>query len=245
MAVGQLEFSAALVMGIGPALALLFYSLRRFDHPHTKYTLFDDRRVFFGLAAGMVFGVLAIALEASIPVNVDFAVGLALFLAALAFEELFKVIYLNRPGYSKRFDTTFYGVSLGLGAASTLVVGTIVWGTPGAIFTLEGGALLALFSVNQSLINADTGALIGFGASRGDLWGSFLKALGVRAVHFLLLVAFLEQAPEPWSLIALLTAVAFSGLVYHFVYTQLLPGTLPDDIRREMRREARAASVKD
>lgn len=245
MAVGQLEFSAALVLGIGPALAVLFYSLRRFDRPHTKYTLFDDRRVFFGLAVGMVFGVIAIAIEASIPPGVDFALGLALFLAALVFEELFKVIYLNRPGYSKRFDTTFYGLSLGVGAASTLVVGTIVWGTPGAIFTLEGGALLALFSVNESLINADTGSLIGFGASRGELWTSFLRALGVRAIHFLLLVAFLEAAPEPWSLLALVTALAFAVIVYHFVYTQLLPGTLPDDIRREMRRESRARSVKD
>jgi hypothetical protein len=66
MAVTQLEFGMALLLGIGPALALLYLSLRRFDRPFTDYTLFDDRRVFFGLAAGMVFGVFAALLEASI-----------------------------------------------------------------------------------------------------------------------------------------------------------------------------------
>ncbi|HEY7588041.1 MAG TPA: hypothetical protein VIB49_04760 [Thermoplasmata archaeon] len=244
MAVTQLEFGMALLLGIGPALALLYLSLRRFDRPFTDYTLFDDRRVFFGLAAGMVFGVFAALLEASIG-GMDFLTSLVIFFGALLFEEMFKLVYLNRRGYQGRFDTTFYGVSLGVGAASTAVVGTVVWGNAPLLYNPEGLGLLILFSLNLSFIHADTGALIGFGASRKDMWLAFEKAVGIRYVHFLLLIWFLTQAPEPWSLIASLTGLTFAVIVYHYVYTQLLPGTLPEDIRREMRRERRARTAKD
>lgn len=244
MAVSQLEFGAALVLGIGPALAILFLSLRRFDRPFTEYTLFDDRRVFFGLAAGMVFGALAAVLESSIG-SFEFLVGLTVLFGAILFEELFKLVYLNRRGYQGRFDTTFYGVSLGVGAASTGVVGTVVWGSTASLYSVEGLLLLILFSVNLSLINADTGAIIGFGAAHGDMWLALEKAVGIRFAHFLILLAFLMRAPQPWATLAVVTALVFAGIIYHYIYTQVLPGTLPEDIRREMRREERARTAKD
>src|SRR3989304_2397845 len=45
------DFFVALLLGIGPALAILWTSLRRFDRPRVEHTLFDDRRVFGGPAA--------------------------------------------------------------------------------------------------------------------------------------------------------------------------------------------------
>lgn len=124
----QLEFGGALVLGIAPALAFLYLSLRRFDRPHTEYTLFDDRRVFGGLAVGLIVGALASILDTSVlALAFDFVSSLVALFALFAVDEMFKLVYLNRKGYSGRFDTTFYGVSVGVGMAATVVVGSVIW----------------------------------------------------------------------------------------------------------------------
>lgn len=243
MASSQLAFIVAFVLGIGPAFALLYYSLRRYDRPFTEHTLFDDRRVFFAFFVGMVFGVIVAVLNFVLLLGAPFPANLAFLFSILTFEEMFKLVYLNRRGYQQRFDTTFYGLSLGVGAASTAVMGGIVWGSPNAITDPVGLAYLVLFSVNLSLVNADTGALLGFGASQGNMWGSFAKALAVRWGHYALLFAYLQLAPDPWPLVSILTALAFAGIVYHYVYTQLLPASVPEDVRRGMRRRARRAKA--
>ncbi len=253
MAVTQLEFGGALVLGIAPALAFLYWSLRRFDRPFTQYTLFDDRRVFGGLAVGMIFGVLATVLDTAALTLAFEAISLLGILFAISLvDELFKLVYLNRRGYSGRFDTTFYGVAIGVGAAATTVVGIAVWGALQDIEAAQGleaagkvGSIV-LFSVSLNLVNADTGALIGFGAAHGDMWRSFARALGLRYAHALLLLPpFLFAFPLEWGLVSESSSLALAAIVYHYVYTQVLPGTLPDKIRREMRRERRARPVKE
>ncbi len=240
MPLSQLDFSAALVLGLAPALAVLYWSIRRFDIPFTRYRLFDDRRLFGGFAAGLIFGAVAVFFE------VNFPVGLAGTVAALAaffvFEESFKMVWLNRRAYRGRFDTTFYGVSVGVGVAATLAVGSVVSSiaaSPAALSTPETLLLLALFCVSWSLVHADSGVLIGFGASRGETLWPLIKALLVRYAHGAILLAFFLGVEEPWSLIAVATSIVFAAVVYHYVYTVLLPATLPDDVRREMKREKR------
>ena len=242
MAVSQLDFSAALALGLAPALALLYWSIRRFDIPFTRYRLFDDRRLFGGFAAGLIFGALAAFVEVNAPS------GLAGTVAALAafflFEESFKTVWLNRRAYRGRFDTTFYGVSVGVGVAATLAVASVlssVAASPAALSTPETLLLLALFCVTWSLVHGVTGVLIGFGAAHGETLRPLLKALLVRYAHGAILLAFFLGADEPWSLIAVATSIVFAAVLYHYVYTVLLPATLPDDVRREMKREKRRA----
>jgi len=240
MAVSQLDFSIALALGLAPALAVLYWSIRRYDIPFTQYRLFDDRRLFGGFAVGLIFGAVASFVE-----GLPFA-GFSGTVAALAayflFEESFKVVWLNRRTYRGRFDTTFYGVSVGVGIASTLAVGSVLTNAGAPSFeTLGNLFLLALFSVSWSLVHADTGVLIGFGASRGETLRPFLKALLVRGVHGALLLAFLLGVDEPWSFLAVATSIVFAAILYHYVYTILLPSTLPDDVRRDMQREKRRA----
>ena len=242
----QTDFFVGLVMGIGPALAILYFSLRRFDKPYTEYALFDDRRVFGTLAVGLIFGTLASAVE-----NLALA-GFSGTVIALAFffvfEESFKLVYLNRRGYRGRFDTTFYGVPLGVGAAATSVVWTVVLQSAAVLYTVTGAGLLALFAVSLCFVNADTGVLIGFGAVRGDTWWSYIKALGLRFAHGALLAPFLLASGGTAGTSDVLVLVSLVGLagslglgliVYHYVYTTLFRATLPEDIRRELRRDRR------
>ncbi len=241
MAVTQLDFSVALMMGLGPGLGIMYWSIRRFDIPFTQYRLFDDRRLFGGLAVGMIFGAIAGFLELT-PLG-DIIGAILALVAFIIFEESFKMVWLNRRSYRGRFDTTFYGVSVGVGTAAMLVVANVLEyvRAGGAFYTVENVTLFALFSVGLNLVQTDTGVLIGFGASRGETMWPFIKAVLIRLAQATMLLAFSLAAGEPWEAISVVTAIAFAAVLYHYVYTVLLPETLPDDIKREMRREKRRA----
>jgi hypothetical protein len=236
----DVDFLVAFLLGILPGLAILWTSLRRFDRPYVDHTLFDDRRVFGSLAVGLVFGSIASVLALNLPRR-DIASLLTALAATILFEESFKLVWLNRRSYRGRFDTTFYGVPLGIGAATSGVVAA-AWLSRITLYAPETLSLLVVYSVSLGLANADTGALIGFGASRQDTLGSFLRAIVVRFAHGAFLLPFLLRVDEPFAAISAATSVGFVLIVYFYVYRRILPGTLPEEIRRELRREKRRAA---
>src|SRR5207245_7304289 len=103
--------------GILPGLVILWASLRRFDRPQVAHSLFDDRRVFGSLAVGLIFGTVASIFALALPRGdlVSFAVAVGV---SFVFEESFKLAWLNRRSYRGRFDTTLYGVPLGIAPAA-------------------------------------------------------------------------------------------------------------------------------
>lgn len=236
----NVDFFVAFLLGIIPGIGILWVSLRRFDRPYVDRTLFDDRRVFGSLAVGLVFGTVASILALSIP-RFDLLSLVIALTATILLEESFKLIWLNRRKYRGRFDTTFYGVPLGIGAAASGVVAA-AWLSRDTLYVPETFGLLSLYSIGLSLLNADTGALIGFGASRGDMWRSFFRAIMIRFGHAAFLSPYILRVNEPFAAISLATSVGFAFLVYYYVYLRILPGTLPEDLRRELRRERRRAS---
>ena len=241
----QLDFLAALAMGIGPALLFMWVSLRRFDRPRVEATLFDDRRVFGHLAVGMIFGVFASVLARAMP-RFDFASSVLAVGASFLVEELFKVVVLNRKGYQGRFDTTFTGVSLGAGLAATTAMATIYWNVTGSLGLPDLFLTFLLFSVTMNLVHVDTGVLIGFGASQKEMGRPLVKALAIRGAHAGFLFPLLVGAPNPWSLVAAATSTGVALLVFYYAYTVLLPATLPQDLQRKARRERRRVpSVKE
>src|SRR5437879_12318168 len=114
----NVEFFGAFLLGLLPGLAILWVSLRRFDRPQVDHTLFDDRRVFGSLAVGLIFGTVASIFALALPRGdlASFAVAVAV---SFVFEESFKLVWLKRRSYRCRFDTTFYGATLGIGAAAS------------------------------------------------------------------------------------------------------------------------------
>src|SRR5688572_4942963 len=236
----NLDFLVAFLLGIGPGLVILWFSLRRFDRPHVSHTLFDDRRVFGSLAVGLVFGTIA-SLFARFLSGGNLVSVIVAVAVTLVFEESFKLVWLNRRSYQGRFDTTFYGIPLGVGAAASGFVATALVNRAD-LYVPEILAMLVVYSIGFGLINADTGALIGFGASRGDMWGYFLRAILVRLAYGAFLLPFVLRIGEVAAL-SVGTAAGFGVLVYVYTYMRLLPGTLPEEIRRELRRERRRAAA--
>lgn len=236
----QLRLAIALGIGIGPALLAMWHALRRFDYPLAPKALFDDRRVFVALAVGLGFGVFASVLTVLVATA---GLGFVLTLLAVAlFEVSFLLAYLNRKGYRGRFDTTFYGTALGVGTSATLVIASAYTANPDLAIRPDFLAFLIPFSLSTAFAMACVGALVGYGVAQKEVLRYTVRGYMVRAAHLLILSFFFVAGGEdpavsvPLSVISLAASIVFVLAIYSFVYREILAGTLPKDIRRELRK---------
>jgi len=243
----QLVFFLSGLIGFGPAIGVLYHALRTFDYPYTEKSYFDTRRIFLALAVGMVVGTVTGAISVGFRLAITSLLALVVFLLLLAlFEEALKLVYLNRKGYRGRFDTTFVGVSLGIGVAAIVSAGSSYSNGP-ALFAVSNVATLLGFSISLALVHGATGAILGYGTSHGEVVVALAQAFFARVLHAGMLVPFFvwSSLPNPESQVAiplfsLAAAVAFTLLLYVWVYRHVLPDTLPPELRRERRRRVRA-----
>lgn len=240
------EFFIAGALGIGPAIFVLWHALRRYDYPYVEKALFDSRKVFFSFAVGMVFGVVSSSFGGFLP-GFDVASVLSLSITLALLEESFKLVYLNLKRFQRKFDTTFYGSSLGLGMASTIALANAYIQPKGTLFTLNYLILLLIFSIGINSLHCFTGALIGFASSKGRSWFSFLKAVLSRIVFAVLILPFFlaSQSEILLPLASLVACAVYSLFLYSYAYFHILPETLPESLRRERRRKARKAALKN
>ncbi len=201
----DLVMAIAAVMGIGPALVLLYYAIGPYTYPQTDKAFFEDRKLFLLFAIGMVLGVILFSAYTWFPWSSIFvAVGFALVL------ELVKLVILNLPRFQRRLDTVFYGTSLGIGMGATFGFGL-------AFYTLtlaEDPAwfdwfIVALLTLQQVFLHCSTGTTIGEGVVRDHTWEFFSQAVGVN-LCFQLLMLPLYSGMFPW---AYLSSMAAFGLV--------------------------------
>lgn len=219
--VDSLQIISAAV-GFGPAVALLYYTLRDYTFPRVEKPFFDDRKVFAFLAFGIVLGMVIFAFEAWTGIITGYETLLVIFLGLAVMEELLKLVILNFPRFHKKVDTAFYGVSLGLGISATLAFAK-VYSTALDVDDPTSADLVAfalsglLLSTQIALLHGSTTTLIGIGVVRGDLKGYFSEALLIHIGYSLLMIppAVLEDFPDPLALagIALATAVVVYGYV--------------------------------
>ena len=230
------------IVGFGPAVAVLYHALRTYDYPFTEHAYFDTSRVFLAFGVGIVLGTISGAFTVALGVFSLVSLVVALLLLAL-FEEGLKLVYLNRKGYRGRFDSTFCGVSMGIGIAALVSAGN-AYVNRQALLAPVPIAFLAALSASLALVHASTGAIIGSGCSKGEVTSPFAQAYVARVLHAAMLVPFivwssLPQADVIVPVFSLSAALAFTILVYVHVYRAVLPDTLPSELRRERRRDFR------
>jgi len=217
----------AAALGIGPALALMFWTLRDYTYPKVERPYFDDRKLFALLAVGMVIGVIVYVLQSY------FNLGYLLFALLFAvFEELIKLIILNMPRFARKLDTSFYGLSLGLGIGSTMAFGVVFstiqqWDGLG----VEEWLLVLIVGVQMVLLHASAGAMIGTGTARGEVRGYFAQA-GLLHIGYNLLMAIplnFDSVYLRWTGIILATLL----VVYYYaqVHRHLLPAVVRDALK--------------
>lgn len=213
----------AAALGVGPALALMFYTLRDYTYPQVERPFFDDRKLFLMLAVGMVIGVVVYVLQSY------FDLGFILFALLFAvLEELIKLVILNMPRFSRKLDTSFYGFALGLGIGSTMAFGAVFYTMQQSDMDLLAWVTVLVLAVQMVLLHASTGALIGTGSARGEMWGYFAQA-GLVHIGFNLLMAIplnFDNIIAAWAGVILATLLV--AYYYLQVHRHLLPSVVKD-----------------
>lgn len=219
------------VAGFGPAMFLLYFTLSRYTFPKAEKPFFDDRRVFMFFALGVVLGMIIFAFESWGMTIGSSETVLVLILGFAAMEELLKLVILNYPKFQRKVDTAFYGLSLGLGIASTFTFATVY------VFLLElsdptavDAIAVMLLGVLFVLLHGSTTAIVGIGVTRGDVKGYFPEALLIHIGFSLLYESFfvVELFAPPLNLIGLVGATALVVYAYQKVHRQLLPAIIRD-----------------
>jgi hypothetical protein len=217
----------AAALGVGPALALMFWTLRDYTYPKVERPFFDDRKLFLMLAVGMVIGVIVYVLQSY------FDLGYLLFALLFAvFEELIKLVILNMPRFARKLDTSFYGLSLGLGIGSTMAFGAVFYTIQQSDgLGIEGWLTVIVLGVQMVLLHASTGAMIGTGTARGEVRGYFAQA-GLLHIGFNLLMAVplnFDNIYLAWTSVVLATLL----VVYYYlqVHRHLLPAVVRDALK--------------
>ncbi|MCK5397624.1 MAG: hypothetical protein KAJ33_05185 [Thermoplasmata archaeon] len=233
------------VIGFAPALFLIWFCLHKYAYPYVQGSLFEDRRVFFMLAVGMVAGSLIFVLELMLypmfTTDENFYFVMFILIYVLAFpllEDLAKFIILNFKGYRGRFDSTFYGVALGAGYSATAIIGYIVIDlgtTSGSIDLLTWLGLLFL-SIATCLIHVSVGATIGSATGQN---------LGMRGIPLAVIPHMLfNMLMFPWFIYdqiwySIVLALPLALIIFWGVYTKTIPECLPQEVQKEMRRDSR------
>jgi hypothetical protein len=235
------------VLGIGPALAFLFHAMRRYDVPFVDKPLFDTSKLFMLFAGGMIFGGISTFMSfITIPPKPDFLILLLLLIGLALFEELFKFMVVNMKQFQLKFETTFYGLSLGLGISSVFMLMTSFVLIPSEFDNAAAYvavALTAVYSISICSLHASTGAYIGYGSATGYVWNYFFQAMIARVAFAVLIVPFILGEAPPLPAISMLIASVFSILLYVHVYGRILPETLPDKEKKRKRRTIRKMKI--
>lgn len=218
----------AAALGVGPALALMFWTLRDYTYPKVERPFFDDRKLFLMLAVGMVFGVVIYVIQSY------FNMGFILFALLFAvMEELIKLVFLNMPRFQRKLDTSFYGYSLGLGIGSTMAFGAVFItlqqsDSPDALMWL----LIFIVAIQFVLLHASTGAMIGTGVARGEMWGYFAQAGLVHIGVNLLMAVPLNYGDGLLGWAGVILATLLVVYYYRQVHRNLLPAVVKDAMTR-------------
>jgi hypothetical protein len=229
------------IIGLSPALILLWFTLRKYDYPFVEKTLFETRKVFLLLAVGIVFGMIVGAFYYSIRFYPELILFLLIAIGFAVFEEIFKFVVLNLKTFQLKFDTVFHGFSLGVGLSSTFVLYhvyyTILQSTSVPI-TLW--IILIMFSVVMCFTHGCTGCIIGFGAAEGRLWFYFMEAMIIRIFLIIVMIPVIAGMGDEWLwVVSLVVALIASIYVYRYVYKEVIPSAIPETVRRKMRMESR------
>ncbi len=234
------ESLIAAAIGFAPAILLLFFTLQDYTYPRVEKPYFDDRKMFGLFAVGIALGAVIFVVQRQFPLE-----GL---LIVLFFEEALKLIILNLPRFQKKVDTSFYGVSLGLGMGSTIALGTITFDLANAPLALGSLFILIIVSVQLSLLSGATGGTIGIGVARGRPWPFFGQAVMVHLAYVLLMYPFylipsnMGESLLGYSSFAI--ATIFLASYYWYFRSRLLPKLISEALSKSERFARKARKTK-
>jgi len=236
-------FIFASVIGVGPALLVMYYVLRGYVGG------FEDRKLFIGLAVGLVLGVVGFTFHGLLDRVILYPsiFSFLIYVVGFAFlDNLMLFAVLNFKWVRGKPDAAFYGVSLGAGFSATSVMALAYGATSVAVEFFGPISILSLVGIAlaSTFFRTAAGALIGIGSARSEPWQWFGRALIAQVPYGTMFMALYYAGTfyELWLWVPLMAAMAaYSLWLLRFVWRNSLPEFLPGEIRRKIRRQRRRA----
>ncbi len=208
------------IVCLAPAIIILYFILGKYEG------YFKDNKAFFMIILGMGIGLFTGILSSIVMI-----VNLILILAIIFLIEITKMLVLLQKPFRLNFDTPFYGFGMGCGVGATFVfinvfyAGLVEISTRTIIFIL-------LLSINYITINSSTGAVIGYGSSKGIFWRYLFRAFIAHAILGLILT-FVYAGISLIGIYALLTiGIIYNILLMMFVDNKIFKKTIPDEMEK-------------
>ena len=234
------------IIGLIMAIFMLYILLSKYDKPSSPYTLFEQRKLIIAIAIGFVFGFfIMLFFIGFIGQTVIFEYIVTWLILFSFLEETFKLVILNSRLFGVRFDTVFSGVALGLGFASTKLIGVAypVFGMiPLDKFFADSPVLLAL-AFNLCVLHAMNGALIGGGTANRIVVYPYGTATILNLINNLLLIFYYSNAGF-YAYLSVLAASIYSFLLLYLLINKIIPENIPYKIRKELLRFRRKTRSK-
>ena len=227
-------FGLAMVLGIGPALILMYLGVRNYTYPRVEQPFFSDPRFFMLLVVGMIAGsVLFFALRV-----LGFTTNVVYMVLMAVIEVMAMVVVMNLKRFRGQSDSIFYGYALGLGMSCGLSTG-IVFVVASTIETIDASvAVIVLMSVSFSLMLGAVGTTVGEGIARHRVMEFALQA-AIPAIIFNILLWVLFQNPEDYGVlyyVCLVVMVAVSAYMFYRTMYQRLPQIVREVLKMEGKR---------
>lgn len=224
-------FGLAMVLGIGPALILMYLGVRNYTYPRVEQPFFSDPRFFMLLVVGMIAGsVLFFALRV-----LGFTTNVVYMVLMAVIEVMAMIVVMNLKRFRGQSDSIFYGYALGLGMSCGLSTG-IVFVVASTIETIDASvAVIVLMSVSFSLMLGAVGTTVGEGIARHRVMEFALQA-AIPAIIFNILLWVLFQNPEDYGVlyyVCLVVMVAVSAYMFYRTMYQRLPQIVREVLKME------------
>ena len=227
-------FGLAMLLGIGPALILMYLGVRNYTYPKVEQPFFSDPTFFILLVVGMIAGsVLFFAMRI-----MGFTTNIVYMVLMAVIEVMAMVVVMNLKRFRGQSDSIFYGYALGLGMSCGLSTG-IVFVVASTIETIDASvAVIVLMSVSFSLMLGAVGTTVGEGIARHRVMEFALQA-AIPAIIFNILLWVLFQNPEDYGVlyyVCLVVMVAVSAYMFYRTMYQRLPQIVREVLKMEGKR---------
>ncbi len=229
----DMMFGLAMVLGIGPALAMMYLIVRNYTYPKVEQPFFSDASFFLLFFVGLVAGsALFFAMRV-----LGFASNIIYMVLMSVIEVMAMVVIMNLKRFRGKSDSVFYGYALGLGIASGMSMGicysmAVLLGDIGLDASI---VILFVIAITIVLIMGACGTNVGEGIARHRVMEFSLQALLLLVAYNMLLTGLIQNG-DSGGVMFYACAILMVVLSVAYFYRTLmikLPGVVREVLKME------------
>ena len=229
----DMMFGLAMVLGIGPALAMMYLIVRNYTYPKVEQPFFSDASFFLLFFVGLVAGsALFFAMRV-----LGFASNIIYMVLMSVIEVMAMVVIMNLKRFRGKSDSVFYGYALGLGIASGMSMG-ICYSMAVLLDDIGLDAsivILFVIAITIVLIMGACGTNVGEGIARHRVMEFSLQALLLLVAYNMLLTGLIQNG-DSGGVMFYACAILMVVLSVAYFYRTLmikLPGVVREVLKME------------